>query len=425
MMPSEPATAAEANARAIELRAQGRVTEAIAVFRAAIARFPRVPALRQNLAQLLYETGDAPGAIGEHEGVLADEPGDLTSNLALSELLQMTGDRERALAHQRRVLETRRLFSSAAPNERRRVLVLCAPGDWQANIPVDFLFDRTSTTVHKLYLLDTPRLLAEAIPEHDVIWNTIAESPDALPYLALADLVARAAQRPFLNLSARVLATARMQLGETLRATGAVVAPIAERSREALAHGEVPFAFPIIVRPVGSHAGHGLERLDTAAQCAAYTERAPSDAYYASPFVDYRSADGYYRKYRVVFVDGEPFAVHLAISPNWMIHYYNAPMAENAWMRDEEARFLADVHGVFDGARAAALREIASAVGLEYFGIDCTIAPDGRVLVFEADPAMLVHTSDPIERYPYKHRYIPRIYRAVEQMIDRRKAADT
>jgi hypothetical protein len=176
----------------------------------------------------------------------------------------------------------------------------------------------------------------------------------------------------------------------------------------------------LIARPLGSHAGHGLERLDSDAACDAYTTQHPADRYFVSPFIDYASADGYFRKYRLVFVDGVPYPVHLAISPNWMIHYYNAPMAEHQWMRDEEAAFLEDPRGAFDAARFAALVNIGKAVGLEYFGIDCAIERDGKVLVFEADAAMLVHTSDPIDLYPYKQQFVPRIYRAVEAMIDRR-----
>jgi hypothetical protein len=127
----------------------------------------------------------------------------------------------------------------------------------------------------------------------------------------------------------------------------------------------------------------------------------------------------------VVFVDGTPYPVHLAISPNWMIHYYNAPMDEHQWMRDEEELFLSDLDSAFEGAPKAALDDLARVAGLEYFGIDCSIGRDGRLLVFEADTAMLVHASDPIELYPYKHRYVPRIFRAIEEMIDRRKFADT
>ena len=67
--------------------------------------------------------------------------------------------------------------------------------------------------------------------------------------------------------------------------------------------------------------------------------------------------------------------------------------------------------------------QIGNAIGLEYFGIDCSIDREGNVLVFEADAAMLVHTSDPVDLYPYKQKFVPRIYRAVEGMIDRHKSA--
>jgi tetratricopeptide (TPR) repeat protein len=415
----------KANQAAIELRAQGRLPEAIAAFRAALEAFPKTAALRQNLAQALYESGDLPGAIAEHRAVLAADPHDLASHLALYELLQMTGDRELSLAHQRLALEDQRVFTRIAPHERRSVLLICAPGDWQANIPVDFLLDPETTTVVKLYILDESRLVRETLPRYDVAWNIIAESREALPYLRLAARLLPAQQVPYINEPARVARLSRHNLPEILKDTGAHVAAVTEVEHAALAAGAIPYAFPVIARPVGSQAGSGLERLDDAAACSDYADRVEATAYYVSPFVDYSSADGYFRKYRIVFVDGEPFAVHLAISDKWMVHYYNALMAEHAWMRAEEERFMENLQSVFDGPRYETLKSIASAVGLEYFGIDCAIDRDGRVLVFEADPAMLVHTSDPIELYPYKHRLVPRIYRAIEHMLDKRKGADT
>lgn len=452
-------TLASLNARGIELCGQGRAREAIAVFAEGIARFPNASVLYHNLAIALDEIGAPKEALqayesalmraphmtaalvgkanllmrdgrleearGAFDAALAVDPDCLAAHLGLYELLQIQGDSSGALEHQRRALKRQRLFSQVASNEVRSVLVLCAPGDWQANVPVDFLFDRATTSLHKLYLLDDAHMRAEQLPRYDVAFNAIAESEPAAPYLKLAQAFFASQRKPSLNSPERVLAVGRLRLSQTLDRVDCTVAPIEERTRERLQQADLPFGFPAIVRPVGSQAGHGLARLTSPSELAEYLDRTDAPAYFVSPFIDYSNSDGFFRKYRIVFVDGEPYPVHLAISPDWMIHYYNAPMAQNAWMRDEEARFLADLTTVFAGPLAEALDGVARAVGLEYFGIDCSIGRDGSLLIFEADPAMLVHTSDPVDLYPYKREFIPRIYRAIERMLDRRKAADT
>jgi tetratricopeptide (TPR) repeat protein len=453
-------TAASVNEAAIALRAQGRLREAVAVFSEGIALFPNAAVLYNNLAMTLDELGSpreallayesalmrAPNLVGSLAGkanllvregrlddaraayaaALAVEPGSVAVNMGLYELLQIQGDMRAAREHQLRALQELRLFSSIAPDEERSVLVLCAPGDWQANIPVDFLFDRTKTSVHKLYLLDEKRMREQPLPDYDVVLNAIAESEAAIPYLDLARSFVDAQAGPSLNAPERVSAIGRLQLPQTLRGVDCTVAPIAEITAAALDANASPFAYPIIARPVGSHAGHDLARIATPGEAREYAAKTGAPSYFVSPFIDYsNAADGLFRKYRIVYVDGEAFPVHLAISPNWMIHYYNAAMADHQWMRDEEARFLADLGSVFHGDLGAAVDGVARAVGLEYFGIDCAVGRDGRLLVFEADSAMLVHSTDPVDLYPYKHEYIPRIYRALERMLDRRKAADT
>lgn len=409
---------AAANTAGIDLRAAGKLQEAISAFRAGVEQYPQNAALRQNLAQALYEAGDNAGAIAEHRRVLGIDSHNVASHLALYELLQITGDRVIALAHQRLALEDQRLYSHIAPHEARSVLLLCAPGDWQTNIPIDFVLDQDTTTVHKLYLLNAAYLASDSLPRYDILWNTIAESPESHPYLDIASRAMAAQKRPTLNAPARVVATGRARLAHTLSGTSAHVPVVKELARELVAAGDIGIPFPVIARPVGSHAGSGLQKLNSREECDHYVNQHLADAYYVSEFVDYVSADGFYRKYRIQFVDGVPYPVHLAISPQWMIHYYNAPMSEHQWMRDEEARFLADIKSAFRGGAYDELLAINQAVGLEYFGIDCSLDNEGHVLVFEADPAMLVHASDPISLYPYKHEFIPRIFRAVERMID-------
>jgi len=135
-----------------------------------------------------------------------------------------------------------------------------------------------------------------------------------------------------------------------------------------------------------------------------------------SDYLEYASADGLYRKYRIMFVGGVPFAYHLAISPHWVVHYLSAPMDQYAWMREEEMRFLADWTTVF-GVHRDALAVIAERLGLDYFGIDASIGHAGELIVFEADAAMFVHVEDEPVRYAYKHEAVPRIFRAFGELV--------
>ncbi len=56
-------------------------------------------------------------------------------------------------------------------------------------------------------------------------------------------------------------------------------------------------------------------------------------------------------------------------------------------------------------------------LGLDYFAIDCAEAPDGSLLVFEADVAMIVHDLDPADLYPYKKRQMGKLFDAFEAFL--------
>ncbi len=117
-----------------------------------------------------------------------------------------------------------------------------------------------------------------------------------------------------------------------------------------------------------------------------------------------------------MFVDGVPFAYHLALDETWMIHYHRAPMDAHEWMRDEERRFLQAPASALNGWDTV-LRRVGAAVGLDYFGIDCTVLPDGTLFVFEADAAMLVHGFDPD---PDKRAAYERIRTALAAVLEAR-----
>jgi hypothetical protein len=180
-------------------------------------------------------------------------------------------------------------------------------------------------------------------------------------------------------------------------------------------------ALPLLIRPAGAHAGNDLAKIDDRDQLAGYLAAVAADEFYVTDFVDYANGDGHYRKYRFIYIGGVPYPFHLAISRHWMVHYYNADM-DNDWKRREESHFLADCSVRFDASLQQALAAIGRTVGLDYFGIDCSITADNRLLLFEVDVGMIVHLMDPVAAYPYKHRYVPRIFQALESLIEARIA---
>ena len=355
---------------------------------------------------------DAVSAFGR---ALASDPDNVPANLGLYEAFQVKGDRNTALAHQRRALERQQLYvEKLAPSGAPTVLLVAIPGDWQANVPLEFLFPNLSVGIKKIFVGEGLPLPAPSTIECDVVFNIVAQSEQSGPTLSLLEDWLPAFRRPILNRPSFVARLSRDGVARDFAGLQHLAVPSTQRvSRPALERSSLP----VVVRPVGSQAGSEFAHIERPDDWEKYLAATPAAEFYVAPFVDYRAADGFYRKYRLIFVDGVPFGQHLAISDRWMVHYYNALNEREAWIRAEEERFLANVFSVFDGSRREALEEIVRRVGLDYFGIDCSVLPDGRVLIFEIDPAMIVHMGDPIEKYPYKHRYVPRIPAALEAML--------
>jgi hypothetical protein len=356
--------------------------------------------------------------------VLRRDPAARDAHLRLYEVEQMLGQPQAAIAHLRMALRTSRIVTLTAKREPAELtlLALTRVAQWEANTPLELIVDTDRVTLHRYYIDDTDTALAdEALPPYDVLFNSIAESDSAANALRLARTFAERARREPLNAPEAVAAIGRTQVAACFAASPSIVAPPIERVTPAMLL-ERTIAESLIVRPAGSQAGIGLARIDDTAALRAYLAERTDPEYFVMPFIDYRNDDGFFRKYRVMFVAGQPYACHLAISPRWMIHYYNAAMAEHQWMRDEEARFIANLDSVFTGTLATALAEIAAAIPLEYFGIDCAIARDGRLLLFEADAAMLVHGTDPPDLYPYKRAGFERIQTALTALIEQRRA---
>lgn len=357
------------------------------------------------------------------------DPSDLNALMDLSTILQLRGDRETALAVQAKALEVRRLYRLPAAVEPAgiRLLAIMGPGDVAANTPLEFLLEDSDIGLDMLYV-DRAFRFPSTVPDHDLAFVAIAECDENRALLEGMERILRNWPRPVLNSPARIARLRRDRTCALLDSTPGVVMPISaridRRTLDRLGTGAVSMTavledgeFPLLVRPVDSHCGHGLVKVDRPAAVAEYLETMPESEFYVSRFVDYRGKDGFYRKYRVVFIEGRPFACHMAVSKHWMIHYLNADMKESAEKRREEARFMASFDEDFAGRHGDALRFIADRLGLEYFSIDCGETPEGRLLIFEADSSAVVHAMDPVDVFPYKRPQLHRIFRAFREML--------
>jgi hypothetical protein len=133
--------------------------------------------------------------------------------------------------------------------------------------------------------------------------------------------------------------------------------------------------------------------------------------------VDYSSADGQFRKYRIVVVDGKAYPCHMAIADQWDIWYLNAGMSLSESKRLEEAAFMRTFDDGFAVRHKNALSRMIERVNLDYYLVDCAENQKGELLIFEADNTAVVHNMDSPELFPYKPPQMLAIFKAFANLL--------
>ena len=347
-------------------------------------------------------------------------------------ILQFMGDRKNGIAMQAQALRICRTFLLPAKiiPARLRVLALMAPGAINANVPLECLLEESDADLYLHYVrLGQP--LPASIPEHDVLFVAIAESQANRPYLEQMSLELVNWPRPVLNRPENIVRVARDKVGSILEGIPGIVMPPTMRIERDTLMGMassgtsnhellVGMNFPFIIRPIDSHAGRDLSKVNDGKALRSFLESVTDNSFFISPYIDYCDADGMFRKYRIAIVGGQPFACHMAISSHWMVHYVNAGMANCSKKRAEEARFLATFDDDFSRRYGHSLRAIDKSVGLDYVCIDCAETTDGQLLIFEIDPAMIVHACDSPNIFPYKQLHMHNIFHSFSAMLAER-----
>ena len=356
-------------------------------------------------------------------------PDDANAIFDFSTVLQLTGERDAALAVQMEAIRINSLYAipSVLPT-RLRLLAIMGPGDLMSNTPIEFLLEDSDVALDMLYLtLETQ--WPETVPDHDVLLVAIAESEANRALLPLVAQLVANWPRPVINRPEHIAVLSRDGVCAALAGVDGMLLPRTIRtdrgSLGALAAGDISVAellpgddFPLIVRPLGSHAGTDLDKVIDAGELSAYLGRVGGEEFYLSRFIDYSGADGLFRKYRVVLIAGKPYICHFAISQHWMIHYLNAGMTESLEKRQQEAECMLHFDDEFATRHRDALAEINRRIGLEYVGIDCAETADGELLIFEIDNAMIVHGMDPVDMFAYKKPIMQKVFTGFRELLE-------
>jgi tetratricopeptide (TPR) repeat protein len=385
---------------------------------------PQDGQLRHRLGRACFELNDVQASLEHFETAVALNAADAESLYWIGAIRQQLGELEVAQTAYARAAQLKPLIRRAAAKSPAdfRVLALYAP--FAGNTPAEYLFKDAAYEIDTLALLGAVDPDAASLGDVQLVVNLISDADQAEAVLPQAVRLAEKLGKPVVNDPGRISRTTRDAVAALLPGIkGCRIPKIvrldagADVSVAAL-EGVLPFSFPVLARPAGTHGGDDFEKTEDLAALSEFLAQRRDHDHYVIEYVDYALQDGHFRKYRFIFVGSEILPYHLAIGDDWKVHHDSTDMANQPWMQREEAAFLADPTAVFTPDHYEALRAIRARIGLDYFGIDCAIDDRGDLLVFEVNASMLVHEDN--AEFPYKDPAVRAIKQAFERMLESR-----
>jgi tetratricopeptide (TPR) repeat protein len=383
---------------------------------------PQDARLHHQLGKLHFELNELAPAIECFRQAVVLNPGDSDSIYWIGSIKQKMGEIEAAEAAYVEAALIQPLIRRQAAKSPAdfRILALFAP--FAGNVPTEYLFRGSAYDIDTLPLVASREYDVEPLKQDaQVVVNLISDADQGKELLPLAAGLVDRLGRPTVNDPVMIQRTTRDTVADLLQ--GIPGCRIAKVLRQRAGTDLSPAALwaalrcssSILARPVGTHGGDDFEKIDDPAELAAFLAQRPDADRYLLEYIDYRSIDGFFRKYRFIFVDGRILPYHLAIGNHWKLHHDSTDMADQPWMQREEEAFLNDPAAVFNAAHDQVLRTIRQRIGLDFFGIDCALDRSGNLVVFEVNASMLVHDGN--EGFPYKAPFVLRIKCAFDEML--------
>jgi hypothetical protein len=390
---------------------------------------PQDAELRNQLGKLHFELNEPDAALECFRQAAAASPRHSDSLYWIGGIKQQMGDIEGAEAAYAEAAKIQPVIRRPAKNSAAdfRVLALFAP--FAGNIPTNCLLKDAAYDVDTIAVFGSGEYDVEVLKQTvQVVINLISDADQAVAVLPLATALIGGLGKPTVNDPRKIQNTTRDAVAELLRGIPRCRVPKVLRQRAgsdlslATLRASLPPSSSILARPAGTHGGDDFEKIDDRSELAGFlAQPADTDRYFIE-YIDYRSIDGYFRKYRFIFVGNEILPYHLAIADDWKVHHDSTDMVNHQSMQREEEIFLEDPTTVFNPGHFEMLREIRERIGLDFFGIDCGLDRSGQLVVFEVNASMQVHEHN--EKFPYKAPHVLRIKSAFDEMLRRFASAE-
>jgi glutathione synthase/RimK-type ligase-like ATP-grasp enzyme len=395
-------------------------------YSAAIAFRPNEAAAHANLANLLLQMHNPKAAKEYYDIALGLEPDLPGIHQGLAAYYQGQGQRELADYHQKKGYALQPVSYSTYWGRGEPIPILILVSALGGNIPWRLILDHgvfLATVVAVEYFDER-----QSLPPHRVVFNSIGDTDLCRSGLEAGLRLIERESAPVINHPAAVLKTGRIMNAERMARLPGVVAPrmamlrkstlMQDNAEETLAEHGV--GFPVLLRSPGFHGGDYFVSVFGSDALTEALRELPGDELLAIEWLNSRSEDGLFRKYRVMSIDGILYPMHLAISSQWKVHYFTSDTAANEAHRVEEAAFLEDFPAVIGPEGTAALQLISRTLGLEYCGIDFGIDRLGNILLYEANATMIITPHSIEKKLDYRNRAIANAMAAAKRMLSAR-----
>ena len=393
----------------------GYYSAARTIFQQLVNYWPRDLIGRLNLGNLLYEDGDLSAARDHFEIILEADAGSTDAHRGLGRILYDQGDIEAADQHWRQSFPGQAITTQRYRGQGSATPLLLLGSARRGNIPTQYILDDRTFAVTILYAeYYKPEL---PLPSHSLVFNVIGDADLCPAALAAAEEITARIDAPVINPPSRVSLTGRAANATRLGTLPGVRTPnivMVARNDFCKANG---LTFPLLLRANGFHNGQHFVRVESREDLEVAASELPGETLLAIEYLNARDLDGMVRKYRVMCIGGVLYPLHLAISADWKVHYLTADMATNPAHRAEEGRFLEDMPTVLGATPMKALTAIGEVLGLDYVGFDFALGSDGSVLLFEANPTMVIIPPTLERIWDYRRASIERALNAARHLL--------